>query len=199
MVVPCPGVQPIQEALEDCSRNIIPIILYALSQDALTPEQIDDLHKVREALHYPICFIRMPSSSPSSSSSSSPCLTPEASPESSRAGNRERNRERSALYTHLLSLGFLSGGGGGSGGGSGTLENSLSSSTPAPVPGSAPMPQSLLGESFERLHRLLGTFAKLVVQNQQVEAANRLNGVHCRCLDLFINQVRWRLNIASGL
>lgn len=190
MVVPCPGVQPIQEALEDCSRNIIPIIIYALSQDALTPEQIDDLHKVREALPYPICFIRMPSSSSSSPSSSSPSLTPEASPESSRAGNRERNRERSALHAQLLSLGFLSGGGGGSG----TLENSLSSSISAPVPGSAPMPQSMLAESFERLHRLLGTFAKLVLQNQQVEAANRLNGVHCRCLDLFINQVRWCLN-----
>ncbi|XP_076125464.1 dual serine/threonine and tyrosine protein kinase isoform X2 [Alosa pseudoharengus] len=176
MVVPCPGVQPIQEALEDCSRNIIPIIIYALSQDSLTAEQVADLHKVRETLPYPICFVRMPSSllSPSSSSSSSPSLTPEASPECTRAGDRdrdrERNRERSGLHVQLLSLGFLGGG----------AENSSS--------GSAPMPQSVLGESFERLHRLLGPFAKQVLQNQQVEAANMLNGVHCRCLDLFINQ-----------
>lgn len=187
MVVPCPGVQPIQEALEDCTRNIIPIILYALSQDALSPEQVADLHKVREALRYPICFIRMPSSTPSSSSPS-PNLTPEASPECTRAAgdrererdrerNVERSRERSAMHAQLVSLGFLTGGG--------PNENSSSGSSPG---WTAPVAQSVLVESFERLHRLLGSFAKLVLQNQQVEAANRLNGVHCRCLDLFINQ-----------
>ncbi|XP_012680373.2 dual serine/threonine and tyrosine protein kinase [Clupea harengus] len=183
MVVPCPGVQPITEALEDCSRNIIPIILYALSQDVLSAEQVADLHVIREALPYPICFIRTPSCS---SSSSSPCLTPEASPECMRVGDRdrdrdrERNRERSSLHAQLLSLGFLSGGA--------ASENSSSGSTTGPVAGSTPPPQSMLAEAFERLHRQLGSFAKLVLQHHQVEAANLLNGVHCRCLDLFISQ-----------
>lgn len=59
-----------------------------------------------------------------------------------------------------------------------------------PTPGAKP--QSVLGETFERLHRLLVPFARQVLQNQQVEAASLLNGLHCRCLDLFINQVRDR-------
>uniref|UniRef100_A0A671TMC0 Dual serine/threonine and tyrosine protein kinase n=1 Tax=Sparus aurata TaxID=8175 RepID=A0A671TMC0_SPAAU len=148
MVVPCPSVQPIEEALEDCTRNVIPIILYAINQDSLSTEQVAELWKVKEMLSFPICFVRIPDTMPAS-----------------------------ALHKQLLSLGFLSGP---------TGNCSCGAPTQMPTPGSKP--QSMLGEAFERLHRLLVPFTRQVLQNQQVEAANLLNGIHCRCLDLFINQ-----------
>uniref|UniRef100_A0A8C8DCP7 Protein kinase domain-containing protein n=1 Tax=Oncorhynchus tshawytscha TaxID=74940 RepID=A0A8C8DCP7_ONCTS len=159
MVVPCPSVQPIEEALEDCTRNTVPIMLYALNQDTLTAEQVAELRKVKEMLLFPICFVRIPAT------------PPEASPEPS------RHLERSPLYKQLLSLGFLS-----------TPVGNCSCGAPSQTPSPAVKPQSVLGETFERLHRLLVTFARQVLHNQQVEVANLLNGVHCRCLDLFINQ-----------
>lgn len=162
MVVPCPSVQPIEEALEDCTRNAVPIMLYALNQDTLTSEQVAELRKVKEMLLFPICFVRIPAT------------PPEASPEPS----RRLERERSPLYMQLLSLGFLS-----------TPVGNCSCGAPSQTPSPAVKPQSVLGETFERLHRLLVTFARQVLHNQQVEVANLLNGVHCRCLDLFINQV----------
>lgn len=169
MVVPCPSVQPIEEALEDCTRSVIPIILYAINQDSLSAEQVAELWKVKEMLSFPICFIRIPDTIPA------------ASPEPGRRAEKEkeRDREKSALHKQLLSLGFLSN----------PIGNCpCGAPTQTPTPGAKP--QSVLGEAFERLHRLLVPFARQVLQNQQVEAANLLNGVHCRCLDLFINQVR---------
>ncbi|XP_054881463.1 dual serine/threonine and tyrosine protein kinase [Poeciliopsis prolifica] len=163
MVVPCPSVQPIEEALEDCTRNVVPVILYAINQDSLSSEQVAQLRKVKELLSFPICFLRIPDST----------LT--ASPESSRRAEKER--EKSLLHKQLLSLGFLN---------TQTGHCSCGAPTQTSVPGAKP--QSMLIESFDRLHRLLVPFARQVLQNQQVEAANLLNGVHCRCLDLFINQ-----------
>ncbi|KAK0137843.1 Dual serine/threonine and tyrosine protein kinase [Merluccius polli] len=171
MVVPCPSVQPIDDALVDCTRNVIPIILYALNQDSLSGEQVAELHKVKEMLPFPICFVRIPAT------------LPEASPEPGRRAEREREREKdkerekSPLYKQLLSLGFLNSPAG---------NCTCGAPTQSPAPGAKP--QSVLGEAFERLHRLLVPFARQVLHNQQVEAANLLNGVHCRCLDLFINQ-----------
>lgn len=159
MVVPCPSVQPIEEALEDCTRNVVPIILYALNQDTLTAEQVAELRKVKETLPFPIFFIRIPA---------------EASPEPS----RRLEREKSPLYKQLLSLGFLS-----------TPVGNCSCGAPSQTPSLATKPQSVLGEAFERLQRLLVPFARQVLHYQHVEAANLLNGVHCRCLDLFINQM----------
>ncbi|XP_064857914.1 dual serine/threonine and tyrosine protein kinase isoform X3 [Oncorhynchus nerka] len=158
MVVPCPSVQPIEEALEDCTRNVVPIILYALNQDTLTAEQVAELRKVKDTLPFPIFFIRIPA---------------EASPEPS----RRLEREKSPLYKQLLSLGFLS-----------TPVGNCSCGAPSQTPSLATKPQSVLGEAFERLHRLLVPFTRQVLHFQHVEAANLLNGVHCRCLDLFINQ-----------
>lgn len=168
MVVPCPSVQPIAEALEDCTRSVIPVILYAINQDSLSSEQVAELWKVKELLPFPICFIRIPAAS-----------LPAASPEPARRSDRDKEREKTALHKQLLSLGFLSGP---------TGNCSCGAPTQGPAPGAKP--QSMLGETFERLHRLLVPFARQVLQNQQVEAANLLNGLHCRCLDLFINQVR---------
>uniref|UniRef100_A0A3P8T760 Dual serine/threonine and tyrosine protein kinase n=1 Tax=Amphiprion percula TaxID=161767 RepID=A0A3P8T760_AMPPE len=167
MVVPCPSVQPIEEALEDCTRNVIPVILYAINQDSLSAEQVAELWKVKEMLSFPICFVRIPDTMPA------------ASPEPGRRAEKEKEKERekSALHKQLLSLGFLN---------SPTGNCSCGVPTQMPTPGAKP--QSMLGEAFERLHRLLVPFARQVLQNQQVEAANLLNGLHCRCLDLFINQ-----------
>lgn len=167
MVAPCHSVQPLEEALEDCTRNVIPVILYALNQDSLSKDQVAELYRVKEILPFPICFIRMPGA------------TPAASPDPGRRQEKEREREKSALHKQLLLLGLLTGP---------TGNCSCGAPTQTPAPGAKP--QSVLGESFERLHRLLVPFAKQVLQNQQVEAATLLNGLHCRCLDLFINQVR---------
>lgn len=156
MVVPCPSVQPIDEALEDCTRNVVPIILYALSQDALSAEQAAELRRVQDMLPFPVCFLRV-------------ATPPEASPEPGRRGDKER--EKSALYRQLLSLGFLS-----------APVGNCSCGAPTQAP------QSMLGEAFDRLQRLLVPFARNVLHSKQVEAASRLNEVHCRCLDLFINQ-----------
>ncbi|XP_036387988.1 dual serine/threonine and tyrosine protein kinase [Megalops cyprinoides] len=164
MVVPCPSVQPIEEALEDCLRSVVPILLYAVSQDLLSPSHITELQKVRAILPFPICFVRMPSSAG------------EPGPEGG-GGGRGAERDRSPLHRQLLALGFLN-----------SPAGNCSCGAPSQLPNPAAKPQSVLGESFERLHRLLVPFARQVLHNQQVEAANLLNGVHCRCLDLFINQ-----------
>uniref|UniRef100_A0A671QP12 Dual serine/threonine and tyrosine protein kinase n=1 Tax=Sinocyclocheilus anshuiensis TaxID=1608454 RepID=A0A671QP12_9TELE len=142
MVLPCRGVQPVEEALEDCKRGILPIILYAVSKDALSAEQVSDLQKVRETLPFPVCFVRAPSG-PS---------------------------EPGALHRQLLSLELI-----------GAAAGSCACGAPAQT-------QSILGESLERLQRVLGPFTRQLLQSQQVEAATLLNAVHCRYLDLFINQ-----------
>lgn len=167
MVVPCSSVQPLEEALEDCTRNVIPIVLYAINQDSLSTEQVAELQKVKEILSFPICFIRMPDAKPA------------ASPEPS--CHIDKDRDKSNLQKQLFSLGFLSGP---------TGNCSCGAPTQMSAPGAKP--QCVLGEAFERLHRLLVPFARQVLQNQQVEAAGLLNGLHCRCLDLFINQVSKR-------
>ncbi|KAK7916673.1 hypothetical protein WMY93_012434 [Mugilogobius chulae] len=167
MVVPCPNVQPIEEALEDYTSGVIPILLYAINQDTLNTDQVCELRKVKEMLPYPVCFIRVPDTSTTAS--------PEPGHRSDR--DKDKDKEKSPLHKQLLSLGLLSGS-------TGNCSCGAPSQTPAP----GAKPQSMLGEGFERLHRLLVPFTRQVLQNQQVEAANMLNGLHCRCLDLFINQ-----------
>uniref|UniRef100_A0A7N8YDD8 Dual serine/threonine and tyrosine protein kinase n=1 Tax=Mastacembelus armatus TaxID=205130 RepID=A0A7N8YDD8_9TELE len=88
-----------------------------------------------------------------------------------------KSGHRSPLHKQLLSLGFLS-----------SPAGNCSCGAPTQIPAPGAKPQSMLGEAFERLHRFLVPFVRQVLQNQQVEAANVLNGLHCRCLDLFINQ-----------
>uniref|UniRef100_A0A3B4D8V0 Dual serine/threonine and tyrosine protein kinase n=1 Tax=Pygocentrus nattereri TaxID=42514 RepID=A0A3B4D8V0_PYGNA len=156
MVVPCAGVQPIEDVLEDCTRNTLPIILYAVSQDSVTPEQVAALEKVHKVLPYPVCFVRVPGASPAGDSGSP---------------------DRGSLQKQLASLGLLS-----------SVAGNCSCGAPSQTHGAAGKQQSVLGENMERLHRLLVPFARQVLTSQQVEAANRLNALHCRCLDLFINQ-----------
>lgn len=157
MVVPCAGVQPIKEAVEDCMQNTIPIILYALSQDSVSPEQAAELLKVHDMLPFPICFIRVPGI----------------------PGVPASQVDSGALQKQLFSLGLLPDG----------LGN-CSCGAPTQTPhGSAGKPHSVFGDSLDRLHRLLVHFTRQVFTGQLVEAANRLNALHCSCLDLFINQV----------
>lgn len=162
MVVPCPTVQPIQEALEDCTRSVIPVILYAVNQDRLSSEQVADLWKVKEILSFPICYVRLPDA-------------PAASAEPA----QRLEKDKSKLQKQLLSHGLLSG-----------LTGNCSCGAPTQMPTPGAKPQSVVVENFDRLHRILVPFTRQVLQNQQVEAASLLNGLHCRCLDLFINQVR---------
>lgn len=159
MVVPCPSVQPMEEALEDCARSVIPVILYAVNQDALSAAQVAELWKVKEILSFPICYVRLPDAS-------------------AEAGQRPE-RDKSKFQKQLLAHGLLS---------SPTGNCSCGAPTQTAAPGAKP--QSVVGENFEKLHRILVPFTRQVLQNQQVEAATLLNGLHCRCLDLFINQVR---------
>lgn len=157
MVVPCAGVQPITEALDDCTQNMIPIILYAVSQDSVSPEQTAELLKVRDLFPFPVCFVRVPGipSIPAS------------------------QVESGALQKQLFSLGLLPDGSG-----------NCSCGAPSQAPhSSSGKPHSVLGENLDRLHRLLVHFTRQVFTSQLVEAANRLNALHCECLDLFINQV----------
>ncbi|XP_077094255.1 dual serine/threonine and tyrosine protein kinase isoform X2 [Siphateles boraxobius] len=151
MVLPCRNVQPVEEALDDCRRGILPIILYAVSKDTLSADQLSELQKVRETLPYPVCFVRI---------QTEPAPDPPG--------------QRSALFTQLASQELIGGAAG-----------NCACGAPAQTPGKM---QGTLGESLERLHRVLVPFARQVLQSQQVEAATLLNAVHCRCLDLFINQ-----------
>ncbi|NWI84942.1 DUSTY kinase, partial [Pitta sordida] len=74
---------------------------------------------------------------------------------------RKTDSEKSSLYQQLLALQYLS-----------------------PGPEDA---QSVLVEQPEKL-RLLSTFSRQVLQKHLVEVATSLNELHCRCLNLFINQ-----------
>ncbi|NXN10243.1 DUSTY kinase, partial [Indicator maculatus] len=78
--------------------------------------------------------------------------------------------EKSSLYCQLLDLEYLS-------------SDHCSCGAPAPE-GDA---QSMLVEQLEKL-RLLSAFSRQVLQKHLVEAATSLNEVHCRCLNIFINQ-----------
>lgn len=78
--------------------------------------------------------------------------------------------EKSPLYRQLLDLGYLS-------------TNHCSCGAPS----SDTRAQSMLVEQSDKI-RLLSTFSRQVLQKRLVDAATILNIVHCRCLDIFINQ-----------
>ena len=78
--------------------------------------------------------------------------------------------ERSPLHRQLTDLGYLS-----------------SSRCNCAAPGQDTKAQSMLVEHSEKL-RHLNTFSHQVLQTRLVDAAKALNLVHCRCLDIVINQ-----------
>nr|XP_009670531.1 PREDICTED: dual serine/threonine and tyrosine protein kinase [Struthio camelus australis] len=83
---------------------------------------------------------------------------------------KKTDNEKSSLYCQLMDLEYLS-------------TNHCSCGAPGPDANA----QSMLVEQFEKL-RLLSTFSRQVLQKHLVEAATSLNEVHCRCLNIFINQ-----------
>ncbi|XP_040975533.1 dual serine/threonine and tyrosine protein kinase isoform X2 [Harpia harpyja] len=83
---------------------------------------------------------------------------------------QKTDNEKSSLYCQLMDLEYLS-------------TNHCSCGAPGPDADA----QSMLVEQFEKL-RLLSTFSRQVLQKHLVEAATSLNEVHCRCLNIFINQ-----------
>ncbi|PKU34224.1 hypothetical protein llap_15471 [Limosa lapponica baueri] len=83
---------------------------------------------------------------------------------------KKTGNEKSSLYCQLMDLEYLS-------------TNHCSCGAPGPDADA----QSMLVEQFEKL-RLLSTFSRQVLQKHLVEAATSLNEVHCRCLNIFINQ-----------
>ncbi|NXX80127.1 DUSTY kinase, partial [Urocolius indicus] len=83
---------------------------------------------------------------------------------------KPNENQNSSLYCQLLDLEYLS-------------TNHCSCGVPGPDADA----QSMLVEHLEKL-RLLSTFSRQVLQKHLVEAATSLNEVHCRCLDIFINQ-----------
>ncbi|XP_010577760.1 PREDICTED: dual serine/threonine and tyrosine protein kinase [Haliaeetus leucocephalus] len=83
---------------------------------------------------------------------------------------QKTDNEKSSLYCQLMDLEYLS-----------------TSHCSCGAPGPDADAQSMLVEQFEKL-RLLSTFSRQVLQKHLVEAATSLNEVHCRCLNIFINQ-----------
>ncbi|NXM26114.1 DUSTY kinase, partial [Oxyruncus cristatus] len=80
--------------------------------------------------------------------------------------SRKPDSEKSSLHCQLLDLEYLS-------------SNHCSCGDAGA--------QSMLVEQQEKL-RLLSTFSRQVLQKHLVEAATSLNELHCRCLNIFINQ-----------
>uniref|UniRef100_A0A8C9EWZ0 Dual serine/threonine and tyrosine protein kinase n=1 Tax=Pavo cristatus TaxID=9049 RepID=A0A8C9EWZ0_PAVCR len=83
---------------------------------------------------------------------------------------KKTDNQKSSLYCQLMDLEYLS-------------TNHCSCGAPSPDADA----QSMLVEQLEKL-RLLSTFSRQVLQKHLVEAATSLNEVHCRCLNIFINQ-----------
>ncbi|XP_074833813.1 dual serine/threonine and tyrosine protein kinase [Carettochelys insculpta] len=96
------------------------------------------------------------------------CKVPES--ESELITPKKAESEKSSLYCQLMDLDYLS-------------TNHCSCGAPS----SDAKAQSMLVEQFEKF-RLLSTFSRQVLQKHLVDAATILNLVHCRCLDIFINQ-----------
>ncbi|MBV98495.1 Dual serine/threonine and tyrosine protein kinase, partial [Eschrichtius robustus] len=86
------------------------------------------------------------------------------------SSTRRMENERSPLHRQLTDLGYLS-----------------SSHCNCGTPSQDTKAQSMLVEQSEKL-RHLNTFSHQVLQTHLVDAAKALNLVHCRCLDIFINQ-----------
>nr|XP_008170922.2 dual serine/threonine and tyrosine protein kinase isoform X2 [Chrysemys picta bellii] len=96
------------------------------------------------------------------------CKVPES--EAELISPKKTENEKSSLYCQLMDLDYLS-------------TNHCSCGAPS----SDAKAQSMLVEQFEKF-RLLSTFSRQVLQKHLVDVATILNMVHCRCLDIFINQ-----------
>ncbi|CAM4663930.1 unnamed protein product [Lepidochelys olivacea] len=96
------------------------------------------------------------------------CKVPES--EAELISPKKAENEKSSLFCQLMDLDYLS-------------TNHCSCGAPS----SDAKAQSMLVEQLEKF-RLLSTFSRQVLQKHLVDVATILNLVHCRCLDIFINQ-----------
>ncbi|XP_074792109.1 dual serine/threonine and tyrosine protein kinase isoform X2 [Natator depressus] len=96
------------------------------------------------------------------------CKVPESAAEL--ISPKKAENEKSSLFCQLMDLDYLS-------------TNHCSCGAPS----SDAKAQSMLVEQLEKF-RLLSTFSRQVLQKHLVDVATILNLVHCRCLDIFINQ-----------
>ncbi|XP_041050836.1 dual serine/threonine and tyrosine protein kinase isoform X2 [Carcharodon carcharias] len=161
LVLPCHETGAEGGKLGDCWKHSLPIIVYAISEERLTDSEESELQEMREHA-LPVFFIKVPKHLSSLHPDSHSGPDKELS-----VKNSKSEKEKSCLYRQLTKLDYL-----------GPTVVGLSNTSKA---------QSTLVEHFEKF-RQLGIFAKQVVQMHLVDAATVLNGVHCRCLDIFINQ-----------
>uniref|UniRef100_UPI00398E4007 dual serine/threonine and tyrosine protein kinase isoform X2 n=1 Tax=Pristiophorus japonicus TaxID=55135 RepID=UPI00398E4007 len=159
LVLPCHETRADGGVLDDCLRHSLPVVVYAISEDRLADSEERELQELKKKHTLPVFFIKVPKHL-SSELHSGPDKEPPVK-------SSKSEKEKSCLHRQLTKLEYLSPAGGG-----------LAGTSKA---------QSTLVEHFEKL-RQLGPFAKQVVQMHLVDAATVLNGVHCRCLDIFINQ-----------
>uniref|UniRef100_A0A4W3JQ44 Dual serine/threonine and tyrosine protein kinase n=1 Tax=Callorhinchus milii TaxID=7868 RepID=A0A4W3JQ44_CALMI len=163
LVLPCREAQSEGSTLSDCLKYSLPIIVYAISEEHLTESEEHELQELKK-LSLPVFFIKVPRHLCNNNSESHSGQEKDV-PVVVKASKFEK--EKSPLLQQLLKSDFLGPAGSGQ-----------------PNAGKA---QSVLVEHIEKL-RQLGAFAKQVVQMHLVDAATVLNGVHCRSLDIFINQ-----------
>ncbi|XP_009078523.1 PREDICTED: dual serine/threonine and tyrosine protein kinase [Acanthisitta chloris] len=152
VVAPCRGFQPAEATLEEYVNQVLPVVVFAISEAELSPSDEHELRQIKEKFSLPIFFFRVPEVGPELISPNTP------------------DTEKSSLYCQLMDLEYLS-------------TNHCSCG----APGADSDAQSMLVEQLEKL-RLLSTFSRQVLQKHLVEAATSLNEVHCRCLNIFINQ-----------
>uniref|UniRef100_A0A8C4TWB5 Dual serine/threonine and tyrosine protein kinase n=2 Tax=Falco TaxID=8952 RepID=A0A8C4TWB5_FALTI len=152
VVAPCRGFQSAEATLGDYVNQVLPVVIFAISEAELSSSDENELREIKEKFALPIFFFKVPESGVDLISPKKP------------------DNEKSSLYCQLMDLEYLS-------------TNHCSCGAPAPDADA----QSMLVEQFEKL-RLLSTFSRQVLQKHLVEAATSLNEVHCRCLNIFINQ-----------
>ncbi|NXN25974.1 DUSTY kinase, partial [Nycticryphes semicollaris] len=152
VVAPCRGFQSAEATLGEYVNQVLPVVIFAISEAELSSSDEDELREIKEKFSLPIFFFKVPESG-------ADLISP-----------KKNGNEKSSLYCQLMDLEYLS-------------TNHCSCGAPGPEADA----QSMLVEQFEKL-RLLSTFSRQVLQKHLVEAATGLNEVHCRCLNIFINQ-----------
>uniref|UniRef100_H3AW84 Dual serine/threonine and tyrosine protein kinase n=1 Tax=Latimeria chalumnae TaxID=7897 RepID=H3AW84_LATCH len=159
IVAPCRGFLSSETILENCLKPILPIVIYAINEDKLSDSEVSDLREVKRKYLLPVFFVKVPTSRLDSNAKE---ITPKT---------HKTEKERTPLFHQLVDLDYL---------------NTNCCSSGSSISGTKA--QSILMEYFDKFIRQLTAFAKQVLQMHLVDSATVLNGVHCRCLDIFINQ-----------
>ncbi|KAJ1138134.1 hypothetical protein NDU88_004525 [Pleurodeles waltl] len=89
VVAPCRSSQSAEVTLGDCLKQFLPVVIYSISEESLSPADIHELQEIKDKFTLPIFFIRVPRSGMN--------LSP--------FGNAEN--ERSTLYCQLADMNYL--------------------------------------------------------------------------------------------